>query len=242
MSEDENSTIDVLDASYPLLSRFREKCPGTYSHGKNVASLLEALAVELGLNTNYLKMAGYYHDIGKMTNPSYFIENQFDGPNPHEHLDPYVSKMIIEAHVGNTAQILINDGNFPIDVIRWCSQHHGDSVMKFFFIKEKNAEEADYRYACSRPDSLEPGLLMLCDNLDARCKAMSQDGILTNVKQVVSETFDGLMSDTQLDNVELPKLSYIRIIKEVLTSELKSTYQSKRVSQPAQETKGEEDG
>lgn len=239
---DEEKTIDLLDASYPLLAKFRERCPGTYSHGKNVASLLEALSVELKLDTVNLKVAGCYHDIGKMTNPQFFIENQFEEPDPHKNLDPKISKMIIEAHVGNTAQILINDGNFHSKVIRWCSQHHGDSVMQFFFKRASDCTEDEFRYSCSRPDSLEPGLLMLCDNLDAKCKAMSQEGNLTNVKDVVSQTFEDLMSDCQLDNVELPKLSYIRIIKEVLTSELKSMYQSKRVPQDEATEKEEDNG
>lgn len=228
---DEEKVVDVLDASYPLLASLREKCSGTYSHGKNVASLLEALSVELKLDTNLLKIAGLYHDVGKIVTPEYFIENQFDSDNPHDGLDPMISKMIISAHVGNTTQILLNDGNFPVKVIKWCSQHHGDSVMRFFFQACDNANEKDFRYMCSRPDSLEPGLLMLCDNLDAACKSISQGGKLTNVAEVVSKTFDDLMGDGQLDNVQCP-LSYIRIIKEILTNELKSMYQSKRVITP----------
>jgi len=224
----EETIVDVLDASYPLLVTFREKCPGTYSHGKNVASLLEALSVELKLNTQFLKIAGYYHDIGKIVTPDYFVENQFDGINPHDNMDPKMSYMIISAHVGNTAQILINDGNIPMEVIRWCTQHHGDSIMQFFFKKSESENAKEFRYMCSRPDSLEPGLLMLCDNLDATCKSISQNGKLTDVASVVSKTFDDLMGDCQLDNVKCP-LSYIRVIKEVLTNELKSMYQSKRV-------------
>lgn len=221
---------DVLDGSYTLLTLLREKCPGTYAHSKNVVTLLESLAIELKLNTNLLKIAGQYHDIGKTINPKYYIENLVDeDENPHDKLEPHISHKIITAHIGNTAQILINDKNIPTEVIRWCTQHHGDSVLRPFYNKSKKKSEDNYRYHCTAPNSLEAGLLMLCDCLEAKCKALYQKENPPEIKQIVSDTFEELMEETQLDDIELPKLSYIRIIKQILTRELNSMYQSKRI-------------
>lgn len=229
----DKKAVDVLDSSYPLLMTLREKCPGTYTHSKNVASLLEALSVELKLDTHKLRIAGQYHDIGKVVNPSFFYENLVDESNPHDGLDPEISHKIITAHVGNTAQILINDPNIPVDVIRWCTQHHGNSVTLAFFNKAfaKNSEvqKNTYRYGCSVPDSLESGLVMISDCLEAKCKALYQKEKPPEIKKIVTETFEDLSDDLQLDEIQLPKMSYIRIIKQVLTRELSSIYQSKRV-------------
>jgi len=226
----EEIAIDVLDPSYPLLSILREKCPGTFAHGKNVASLLEALGAELKLSITMLRIAGQYHDIGKISYPLYFSENQTEeSGNPHDELEPHVSHKIITAHVGNTTQLLINDDNIPIEVIRWCSQHHGNSVLRYFFTKSASKNEDTYRYNCCPPNCLEAGLLMLCDCLEAKCRSLFQNDKLHDVQDVVAETIKDLIADRQLDNIELPKLSYLRRIEEVLARELNSMYKAKRV-------------
>jgi putative nucleotidyltransferase with HDIG domain len=229
-STNEVVTVDVLDASYPLLSILREKCAGTYAHSKNVASLLEALGADLKLNITLLKIAGQYHDIGKITYPRYFSENQTDEDgNPHDDLEPHISHKIITSHVGNTAQILINDDNIPIEVIKWCTQHHGNSVLRYFYDKSGSKIEDTYRYNCAPPSSLEAGLLMICDNLEATCRSLYQHDKLDDTAGVVDATFERLMADRQLDEIELPKLSYIRRIKEILSRELNSMYKAKRI-------------
>jgi putative nucleotidyltransferase with HDIG domain len=226
-----STTVDVMDAQYPLMIILREKCSGTFAHSKNVSGFMEALGVELKLNVPYMKMAGMYHDIGKVVNPKYFIENLADGDNnPHDKIEPFISHKIITSHIGNTAQILVNDGNIPLEVIQWCTQHHGNSVLKFFFNQSGKKSEDAYRYKnCTPPASLEAGLLMISDHLEAKCRSLSQADKLNDVASVVDEVFEELMADRQLDNIELPRLSYIRVIKEILTRELDGIYRSKRI-------------
>ncbi len=226
----ESPPVDVLDASYPLLSILREKCPGTYAHGKNVASLLEALGADLKLDIALLKIAGQYHDIGKIAHSKYFSENQAEEEgNPHDGLEPHISHKIITSHVGNTTQLLLNDTNIPVEVIRWCSQHHGNSILRYFFTKSGAKNEDNYRYGCCAPTTLEAGLLMISDCLEAKCRSLYQNDKLDDIQVVVNSTIKDLMADRQLDDVELPKLSYLRRIEEVLSRELNSMFKAKRV-------------
>jgi len=221
--------VDVLDSNYPLMTTLREKAPGTYAHGKNVAALLEALGSELDLDVPKLKIAGYYHDIGKVVDPKYFSENQTDDEDIHKDLTPRLSYKTIISHVADTTCILINDENIPVSVVRWCSQHHGTTVLKYFFVKSKNKNADTYRYPTKIPSTLEAGLLMLCDCLEAKCRSLYQSDKLVNIEETVDSTLNDLMADQQLDDIELPKLSYLRRMKMVLYRELGSMYKPKRV-------------
>jgi len=226
MSKDTKS--DVLDNNYPLMIRLRERAPGTYSHSKAVANLLESVAVVTGLPEHMLKIAGFYHDIGKTVAPRMFTENQSDGEdNPHDVLSPRVSLRYITAHVGDTAQILINDSNIPRDVIRWCTQHHGTCVTKAIYWKRKKengeAKEDDYRYPGQKPECLESALLMVCDILEATTRSMSQAGKLDDIDQLVEQVLQDLEQDEQLDDVELT-FGKLRMIKSVLKRELAAQY------------------
>lgn len=221
---DENGKIDVLDSNYPLMTLLREKAPGTLAHSKDVAALLEVLGAELNLDVPNLKIAGYYHDIGKTVNADYFSENQTSGENGLAKHDPWISFRIITAHVGDTTQILINDENIAREVIVWCSQHHGSGIVKYFYEKS-GAKNADtFRYRCSKPSSLEAGLLMICDQIEAISKSMSQAGKLTDVDSFVEKTINSMMSDEQLDDVPIPKLGFLRQIKDILKRELRSKF------------------
>lgn len=215
--------INVLDANYPLMTILREKAPGTHAHCKAVSSLVETVGRELGIESDYLKIAGMYHDIGKTINPEYFSENQTNGNNVLDGLDPWFAYRIITAHVGDTAQILINDPSVPRQVIEWCTQHHGTTVVKYFFKKSGSNSIDNYRYKCKRPTSLEAGLLMICDHLEARSKAMNQAGKLDNVENLVDLAINELMDDEQLDEITL-KLGALRQIREILKRELRSQY------------------
>lgn len=219
---------DILDTNYPLMVKLRESTPGTYNHAKSVASLLEAVAAAIGLDEYKLKVAGYYHDIGKTVAPKMFAENQQDGDeNPHDKLEPRVSLRYITAHVGDTAQILINDKNIPVEVIRWCTQHHGTSVAKAFYYKRQgqcpDAKESDYRYPGIKPECLEAALIMICDILEATSRSLSQHNKLEDVGQLVEQVIQDLEQDQQLDDVELT-FGKLRLIKEVLKKELASQY------------------
>jgi len=218
-------TIDVLDSSYPLLKKFREICPGTFKHSQNVVGLVEGISISLGLDTTFMKIAGQYHDIGKMLNPKYFTENQIEGENPHDKLDPFISYQIITRHVSDTALILLNDKNFSRELIKIICQHHGTSVVRYFFDKSGGDIEDIFRYKCQKPTCVESAILMICDQIEARTKAGLQIGSqnVEDPSQIIEDTINDLLSDGQLDDVVM-RLGDLQRIKGALAKELESIF------------------
>lgn len=214
--------IDVLDPKHRLMSMLRDKASGTYNHSKNVAFLMESLATELDLDSRKLKIAAYFHDIGKTVNPLYFTENQEDA-NPHDHLDPDMSFKIISSHVGESVQILVNEPQIPYEVLQWISQHHGSSVMRYFFTKSKSTNSSLFRYQCCKPQCVEAALLMITDHLEARSRSLSQSGKLDNATVLIDTIITELIDDSQLDGVSI-KLGDLRKIKSALAKEIESQF------------------
>ena len=118
-----------FDPAFPLLDKFREVASGSYRHCQNVSNICESIAVELGLNTDLIKCAALYHDVGKMNNPAYFSENQANGTNPHDGVSPYMSYLIVSKHVGDSVLHLLEIEDMPREVIEIISQHHGNTVL-----------------------------------------------------------------------------------------------------------------
>lgn len=223
----EDSLKELLETSYPLLQKFRELCPGTYKHSQAIASMVEGIALDLGLDVRFMKIAATYHDIGKIMNPTCFTENQLDDENLHDKLDPRISYQLISRHVADTAFILLHDGNFPDDLIRIATQHHGTSVMKYFFEKSGSDVEDHYRYKGSRPTCVESAVLMICDCLEARSRSESQKRQSEfDPSIVIEDTINDLLSDGQLDDVVM-RLGDLQMIKDALAKELQGTYQKR---------------
>jgi len=221
-----NGLKDLLDSSYPLLQKFREACPGTFKHSQNLAGMVEGVAISLDLDVTFMRVAATYHDIGKMFNPGFFTENQLD-ENPHEKLDPKISYQIISRHVSDTAMILLNDENFPRDLIRIAIQHHGTSVMRYFFEKSGSDVDAYYRYKSERPTRVEAAILMICDCIEATSRAQVQKrGPDFDPTIVIEDTINSLLSDGQLDDVVM-RLGDLQKIKDALAKELQGTYQKR---------------
>ena len=218
----------LLDSSYPLLKEFRDKCPGTFKHSQSVMGMVEAICTELDLDVNYMKIVAMYHDIGKMVNPKYFTENQIEDENLHEKLDPRISYQIISRHPADSALIMLNDGNFPTDLIVIAVQHHGTSIVKYFYEKylaQKNEDVAEdyFRYQGQRPKCIESMILMLCDSIQARSRSEVQSGKFDPAK-VIQQTIDSLSADGQLDDVFM-RLGDLQTIKAVLAKELEGMFQ-----------------
>ena len=230
----------LLDSSYPLLKEFRDKCPGTFKHSQLVMGMVEAVCTELGLNTTFMKVAAMYHDIGKIVNPKYFTENQIEDENPHEKLDPRISFQIISRHPADTCLILLNNGNFPPDLIKIAVQHHGTSVMKYFYDKYKAMSKSDvpddyFRYHGQRPTCVESMILMLCDAIQARSRAEDQAGKLDPAR-IFTRTYNALSADGQIQDVTM-RLGDLEIIKQVIGKELEGMFQ-KRVDYDNAEDEG----
>ena len=225
--KDENPLKDVLDSSYPLLKKFRELCPGTFKHSQALAGMIEGIAIDLNLDVNFMRACAIYHDVGKMINPSFFSENQIDDISPHDDLDPKMSYQIISRHISDTALILLNDGNFPVELIRIVTQHHGTSILQYFYKKSGSTIEDHYRYKSTQPTCIEAAILMICDGIEARSRAEAQaKGKDFNPKIIIEETINNLLSDGQLDDVVM-RLGDLQKIKVALAKELQGIYQKR---------------
>ena len=151
----------ILDSNYPLLKQFRDRASGTYKHSQNLASMVEGVSMELGLDVPFMKAAALYHDVGKMLHPRYFTENQVEEENPHDKLDPFTSYLIISRHVSDSALILMQDENFPRKLIEIACQHHGQSVVRYFFTKSGSEVEDSFRYKGKKPECIESMVLLV---------------------------------------------------------------------------------
>jgi len=222
-------THKLLDSSHPLLQKFRDICPGTYKHSQAVTAMIENASVVLGLDVEFMKIVAMYHDIGKINNPKFFTENQLESDDdPHEGLDPWISSQIISRHVSDSVNILLNNKNFSRRMIEIISQHHGTSVIKYFYNKAKSKDKNKYRYKCTKPDSIESAVLMICDRLEATTRSLFQNNKYNNTPtEIVDNVINELLDDEQLDDVII-KLGDLKRFKIALVKELEGMY-SKRV-------------
>jgi putative nucleotidyltransferase with HDIG domain len=199
--------LELANLDRPILRRLMLEAPGTYHHSVIVGSLVEAAAAEIGANPLLAKVCGYYHDIGKVRKPLYFIENQSGGRNKHDKLAPSMSSLILIAHIKDGIEIARKDklGQVIIDTIR---QHHGTSLISYFFIKAqqlKGAEavnEDDFRYPGPRPQTKEAGLVMLADVVEAASRTLDNP-TPARIQGLVQHLVNKIFSDGQLDHCEL---------------------------------------
>ena len=233
---EQHSLSFLLDSKYPLMQEFRSACPGTFKHSQSLVSMIEGVSLALDLDEDRMKIAALYHDIGKMFSPKYFSENQLENENLHDELEPHVSYQIITRHVSDSVMVLLNNPDFPRDIIEIISQHHGTTVLKYFCDKAKG-EAADYRYKTTKPTTIESMVLMVCDAIEATSRALAQAGKF-DPNKVINETLQRLIDDGQLDDVTM-KLGDLKKIKSALAQELEGVYQ-KRVDYEEVEEKEED--
>jgi hypothetical protein len=197
------------------------EAPGTYYHSVVVGTLVEAAASAIGANPLLAKVCGYYHDIGKLKQPLYFIENQKDGINKHDKLEPSMSSLILIAHIKNGIEIAKENklGQVIIDTIR---QHHGTSLISFFYekAKQKKGEDAveidNFRYPGPRPQTREAGLVMLADVIEAASRTL-ENPTPAKIQGLVQNLINKVFSDSQLDNCELTLKDLNKIAKSFNT-------------------------
>lgn len=201
------SLLELANLDRPILRKLMLEAPGTYHHSVIVGSLVEAAASEIGANHLLAKVCGYYHDIGKSKKPLYFIENQKAGKNKHDKLAPSMSSLILIAHVKDGVEIARENklGQVIIDTIR---QHHGTSLIKYFFekAKQRKGEDAvnidDFRYPGPKPQTREAGLVMLADVVEAASRTL-EDPTPSRIQGLVQNLINNIFSDGQLDECEL---------------------------------------
>jgi putative nucleotidyltransferase with HDIG domain len=176
--------LELADASHPLLRRLAMEAPGTYNHSLQVASLAEEAAEAIAANSLLCRVASYYHDVGKINKPEYFIENQAGGVNRHLNLDPNLSFLIIMGHVKDGIE-LAKEYNLPTSIFPFIQQHHGTTLVEYFYHRacskqEQNEQngpaisEVQYRYPGPKPKSREIAVVMLADAVESTTRAMAE--------------------------------------------------------------------
>jgi hypothetical protein len=201
------SLLELANLDRPILRRLMIEAPGTYHHSVIVGSLVEAAASEIGANHLLAKVCGYYHDIGKIKKPLYFIENQKGGRNRHDKLAPSMSALILIAHVKEGVEIARANklGQDIIDTIR---QHHGTSNIQYFYEKAKQLKGEDtvniddFRYPGPKPQTREAGLVMLADVVEAASRTLDNP-TPSRIQGLVQRLINRIFSDGQLDDCEL---------------------------------------
>jgi putative nucleotidyltransferase with HDIG domain len=201
--------LELANMNSPVLRDLMVQAPGTYHHSVVVGNLVEAAAEDINANPLMARVAAYYHDIGKMKKPLYFIENVGVGENKHDKLAPSMSALILMAHLKDGVEIAREHklGGAIIDVIR---EHHGTGLMKFFYDKAKNqvdenvqhVDERDYRYPGPKPQTREAALIMLADAVEAAGRTLT-DPTPARIRGMVQKIINNIFIDGQLDECEL---------------------------------------
>ncbi len=182
--------MELSNLNHPLLKRLAEKAPGTFTHSVSVGNLASVAAEAIGANAVLARVASYYHDIGKMKHPSFFIENQ-TGENPHDKLSPEMSAQVIIAHVADGVKIA-KKSRLPEEIIRMIETHHGRSLIVPFYTKAKeqkeDVKEEDFRYPGPLPVTREESIVMLADSVEAAVrslKAKDDESVRKMIKSII---------------------------------------------------------
>jgi putative nucleotidyltransferase with HDIG domain len=195
---------ELGDPNHPLLRQLLLRTPGTYHHSLLVGNLAERAAEVIGADPLVARVGAYYHDIGKMRNPTAFIENQ-TGRNPHDELDPLVSAGIVAAHIKD-GLALADRYRLPERIREMIPGHHGTSVVRYFFqIAQQRGQAPDersFRYPGPRPHSKEAGIVMLADGTEASVRSLSEKNPET-IRAMVDRIIDERVADGQLDECDL---------------------------------------
>jgi len=234
------SWIELADLNHPLLKRMTIEAPGTYHHSLVVATLAETAAEAIGASAIMCRVCSYFHDIGKMKKPAYFVENIGDGHNPHDDLTPNMSALVVMAHVKDGVDMAIKHKmNMEIvDVIR---EHHGTSLIRFFYhralkqrdeiqkqFEEGKAHEEDipevkkesFRYAGPRPRTRESAIISLADSVESASRSL-QKPTPKKIEELIDDIFTDRLTDGQLDDAALT-LADLATIKASFSKTIRS--------------------
>ncbi|MEZ6099426.1 MAG: HDIG domain-containing protein [Pirellulaceae bacterium] len=238
----ELSLLELGDVSHPLLQELVRRAPGTYNHSINVASLAESAADAIGGNGLLVRVGAYFHDIGKMLKPGYFVENQGRSGNRHDTLLPAMSTLIIIAHVKDGAD-LARQHRLPKSIVDMILQHHGTTLVEFFFERASKQSEMDpdsrvvdegsYRYPGPKPQTREAAVLMLADAVESASRTLVDPGP-ARIESLVHDIAMKKLLDDQFDECGLT-LQELRTVQDCLVKSLAAMYHG-RVKYPDQQT------
>ena len=219
--------IELSNTNQPLLRKLAEEAPGTFQHSMQIANLAEEVILKIGGNPYLVRAGALYHDIGKAVKPTYFIENQEMGMNPHDQMSYKKSAEIIIDHVRHgikTAQ----KHKLPASIIEFIATHHGTTKAKYFYLKhlqdnpDEQINEDDFIYPGPLPRSREAAVVMLVDGIEAASRSMKEKTV-EGLRTLINDMIDQKVKDNQLDNSDLT-FADISKIKEILLKKLVNIY------------------
>lgn len=214
--------LELSDFNHPLLKELSSKAPGTFHHSIIMGNLSEAAAESIGANQIRARVGCYYHDIGKISKPQYFIENQLDQTNKHNELNPSISTKIIISHVKDGID-LAKKHKLPQEIIDFIPMHHGTTLVSYFYDKAKSATKEEvidyiYRYTGPKPQTKETGIVMLADAIEASTRTIedpSPQKLENKIKEVIRTRFmEGELDECDLTLKDLTKIkeSFLKIL------------------------------
>ncbi len=203
--------LELSNQNLPLLKRLSLEAPGTYQHSLAVGNLAEAGADAVGANGLLLRVSAYYHDVGKLVKPEYFVENQHGG-NPHDHLAPSMSALVIMSHVKEGLEIARKE-RLPLPIRQAIATHHGTKLIRYFYTRARERAEAegrnpdevresDYRYPGPKPHTKELGILLLADAVEAAARTI-ENPTPGKIRAMIERIVTDALEDGQLDQSEL---------------------------------------
>lgn len=235
--------LELSRPTQPLLRQLLLKAPGTYYHTLLVSNMAEEAANAIGADALLTRVGGYYHDIGKTVRPYFFIENNRDGINPHDRLDPYTSARIIISHVTDGID-LANRYRLPKTLIRFIREHHGTTRVEYFYHQASQehdspemVDEALFRYSGPRPRTRETAILMLADSCEAIVRAMNPETpeeMIEVIKSVINRRLlSGQLAESPLTLSDLDMIAsaFLRVLQGIHHPRVK--YPSAAVAKPA---------
>ncbi|WP_249871063.1 HD family phosphohydrolase [Oceanobacillus saliphilus] len=227
--------LQLSNPNQPLMKKLLTEAPGTYHHSVMVANISETACEAIGANGLLARVGSYYHDIGKAVRPHYFIENQISMRNPHDFIDPLDSAKIIISHPYDGADMLKNQ-KLPKEIIDIAKQHHGTSLLTFFYYKEKEKDEkvkeSDFRYPGPKPQTKEAAIICICDSVEAAVRSLKEP-TEEKIEAIVTSIIKDKVADGQLDESPLT-LKELNIIQSTICESLKGIFHS-RIQYPMKE-------
>jgi cyclic-di-AMP phosphodiesterase PgpH len=215
--------FDIASLEHPLIKMLREKAPGTYNHSINVSILAQEAAEELSANALLCKVGAYFHDIGKIENPQYFIENQ-TGYNPHDELNPIESAKIIISHVENGVKLAKKYG-LPNAIINIIKTHHGTTILEPFYkkaiLENPDVDKKLFQYPGPNPSTKEEAIIMLADSVEASVRSLKEkdkESIRRIVRGIINERWEnGYLELTDLRRKDLEKIEevFIKVLESI---------------------------
>lgn len=237
------TNMKLLELSNPnnlLLKRLLMEAPGTYHHSIMVANLAEVAAEEVGANPMLVRVGAYYHDIGKIKRPFFFGENQLGGVNPHDKISPELSTTIIISHVKDGLE-LAKEYDVPTIVTDMIAQHHGTTLVKYFYYTLKNnsenpdlIKEDDFRYPGPKPQTKEAAIIMMADSVEAAVRSI-QEPTLDKIEAMVNNIIKDKLNSNQLNECDLT-FKDLEVIKACFLKVLKGIYHH-RIEYPTEKIK-----